>query len=274
MKLTAAVLCHPSSKDLIDRSAFEAADIGHFRIACGASRILDVDYSEASDFFPSYASWNSALFETSVILTIWEHADEMIGDGNIAVLHSDVTPHFDAGTTWSQINSWIDEHPTRSIGLVVPDYYSSTYEDWLIPESNPLNIDHDPMWLHAFDNNIFVWDFIKKYDFDIYQFALDTKPRMIYSHQFACSRAVFDNLGFRLYEIAHKIRLQDVGFWTAHMFERLIGLYLAKINPNPLITTAFWHHCSSKSGNLESMNLYGPRALKHYKIASRAITGK
>jgi len=269
--ISAVVLYHPSSRDLIPDHVLEHQNIKPIRISCGASKVAKAQYSESSDFSPSYATWNSALFETSVILTIWEHADALIQNNNVAILHSDVIPHFDPSDIWQKVDAWISEDPSRSVGLVVPQYFKSIYDDWLLPDTVPLTVEHDPMFKHAFDNNIYVWDFIKKYDYDIFEYAMDVKPRMIYSHQFACSRPVFDQLGQRLHNTAHKLRLHDIGLWTAHVFERLIGLYLSAINPQPIISTAFWHYCSSKSGNPESMNLYGPRPLKYYKICSRTI---
>lgn len=262
-------LCHPASADLLLNSAFKSKLVECIRVACGTTKVKKADFSEANDFFPSYASWNSALFETSVILTVWEHADELIGNNHVAVIHSDIKPHFGAAVTWRKLHNWLDEDKTRSVGLTVPAAYQEMFKDWEIPEDFPMTTKHDPMRLHAFDNKIYVWDYIKKYDPDIYDWAMDVLPRMIYSHQFACSRETFDYLGNRVMQVAHRLRLGDCGFWTPHMFERLIGLYLAQRNPKPILSTAFWHYASSGTFGPGEYNLYGPRALRYYKVATR-----
>lgn len=268
--IKAIMLCHPASKDLMPRSAFRSKKADCVRIACGTAKVKNSDYSESNDFFPTYASWNSALFETSVILTVWEHADQLIGDNHVAIIHSDIRPNYKPSQIWTKIEKWIKEDPERSIGLTVPASYMGLFDDWLIPDDFPITNKHDPMKLHAFDNNVYVWEFIKQYDYDIYEWAHDVNPRMIYSHQFACSRPVFDYLGNKLYDVAHRLRLQDAGFWTPHMFERLIGLYLAKKNPNPVLSTAFWHYASSGTFGPGDQSLYGPRALRFYKTHTRA----
>lgn len=264
------MLCHPQSKVLLNNSAFSSSKVNCIRISCGTTKIEGVNFSESNDFFPTYASWNSCLFETSTILTIWEHADQVIGDSHVAVIHSDIRPNFKSGQIWSKIEKWLDEQPNRSIGLTVPVSCMGMFDDWIVPDDFPLNVDYDPMKLNAFDNNIYVWEFIKKYDYDIFEWAMDVKPRMIYSHQFACTRGTFDYLGNRLYNVASQLRLEDVGLWTPHMFERLIGLYLAHRHPEPIISTAFWHYASSMLFGPGDHNLYGPRALRFYKIHTRA----
>lgn len=269
--IKSVILCHPASKDLLSRSVFRSKMVHPIRISCGTTSIKDVDYSESNDFFPTYASWNSALFETSVILTVWEHADQLIGDDNVMVMHSDIAPHFRPSKIWSKVERWIKDKPDRSIGITVPSSYVGLFEDWEIPLDFPITHMNDPMKLHAFDNGIYVWDFIKKYDYDTYEWAMDVNPRMIYSHQFACSRHVFDYLGHKLYDVACRLRLQDVGFWTPHVFERFIGLYLARMYSAPILSTAFWHYASSGTFGPGDQSLYGPRALKFYKTYTRAI---
>ena len=114
------MLCHPASKDLISKSAFDFENVDCVRISCGTSKVEGVDYSESNDFFPTYAPWNSTLFETSVILTVWEHADQLIGDNNVAIIHSDIKPNYKPSEIWSNIEKWIEEDPSRSVGLTVP----------------------------------------------------------------------------------------------------------------------------------------------------------
>jgi len=258
-------LCHPQSSRLLTKKAFNSKIVECKTISCGTTKIEDVDLSEANDFFPTCASWNSLLFETSVILTIWEHADQLIGDDHVAIMHSDNVMHFKAGETWKKIHKHLEDDPERAVGLAAQSSFSRVWKEWEIPGSFPLFPRTDPMNVHAFDNGIFVWDYIRKYDPDIYSWAMEKQPRMLYSHQFACSRKVFDLLGNYLHKIAQSLKLSDAGFWTPHMFERLIALFLARHNA-PILTTAFWHYGSSGAYGPGAHNLYGPRPLKYYKI--------
>ncbi len=266
--ITAGVLVHPQSADLIKRTAFNTKHCRGFRIACGTTRPDDIDYSEAGHFHPSYACWNASLFESSVILTCWEHADQLFGDDHVAIIHTDIEPHFKPAVIWKNVHEALDEKPMSSVALTMPVAYMGQYEDWEIPMDVPIVAKNDPMLLHAFGNNIHVWEYIKKYDRDIYDFAMDENPRMIYSHQFACTRETFDYLGNCMFKVAHRLRLQDCGLWTPHIFERLVALYLAK-RGEPIITAAFWHHASSGTFGPGEYNLYGPRAFKFYKVVSR-----
>jgi hypothetical protein len=266
--ITAAVLVHPQSADLIKRTAFNTKHSKGFRIACGTTRPDDIDFSEARDFHPSYSSWNSCLFESSVILTCWEHADKLFDNNHVAFIHTDIEPHFEPLIIWENVCEELDRNSLSSVALTMPTVYQGRFDEWELPEDIPMVAKNDPMLLHSFDNNIHVWDYIKRYDRDIYDFAMDANPRMIYSHQFACTRETFDYLGNCLYKISHRLKLQNVGLWTPHVFERLIALYLAK-RGKPIITTAFWHHASSGTFGPGEFNLYGPRAFKCYKIMSR-----
>lgn len=266
--IKAIILCHPQSKDLLSKKAFHSSLVTPIRIACGTTKPKGVDYYESNDFFPTYASWNSALFETSVILTTWEHADQLIGDDHVAIMHTDVTLHFRAGETWKRLHKSLESEPDRPIGLTVASAYQNMWDEWMVPDNAPFTPKFDPQKIHAFDNEIFVWDFIKKYDQDIHDWAMDTNPKLIYSHQFACTRPMFDQLGNRLYAVAHRLRLSDIGFWTPHMFERLIALYLAKLG-KPILTTAFWHYSSSGTFGPGEFSLYGPRAFRYYRVYTR-----
>jgi hypothetical protein len=227
------------------------------------------DLSESNDFYPTYASWNSALFETSVILTVWEHADQLIGDNDVAIIHSDITMHFKAAETWKRVNKWLRENGKRAVGLTAPSSATGIWDDWTIPNDVQYVPKHDPMLLHSFENGVHVWDYIKIYDPDIYTWAMDTQPRLIYSHQFACTRQTFDYLGSKLYQAAHRLRFQDVGLWTPHMFERLIALYLARYGGEPVLSTCFWHVSSSGASGPGKLNLYGPRPRRFFRIRTR-----
>ncbi len=267
--IQAFCLCHPQSVDLLPRTAYNTKHARIRRISCGTTRMDKVDFSEAGDFHPTYAPWNSSLFETSVILTIWEHAKELVGDDDVAILHSDIGLHFKPAETWRQVAKWLREKPGRAVGLTAPASANGLWDGWEIPKEVPYIPNYDPMKLHSFDHGIRVWDIIKQYDPDIHEWAMDTQPRLVYSHQFACSRTAFDALGSRLYGVAQKLRLRDTGFWTPHMFERLIALYLAKHGGEPILSTCFWHYSSSGAFGPGQLSLYGPRPRKYYRLMTR-----
>jgi len=272
--IRAIVLMHPQSADLLPKDVFKSKLVKSIGISCGASKVPGADLSEAADFFPTYASWNSALFETSIILTVWEHADNLISNDHVAFLHTDIRPHFKASEIWSKIHKQLDAEPDSSLALTAPLGYQGLWNDWLVRESAKLIPKNDPYKIHCFDNGIFVWDIIKKYDPDIYEWAFDTQPNMIYSHQFACSRSTLNYLGNKLTSVVSKLRLTDVGFWTPHVFERLIALYLA-YKGRPILTTAFWHYQSSGVYGPGHHNLYGPRPIRYYKVKSnRTVIGE
>lgn len=268
MSTTGFVLCHPQSIDLLPHKK-KNKHVNILRISCGTTKIDAADLSESNDFFPTYASWNSALFETSVILTIWEHAEQLFGQNNIAILHSDITPHFDHVSIWKQTNKWLSENKKRAVGLTAPVSASHAWDDWTVPKDVKYVPSHDPMLLHSFDYNVHVWDHIKKYDYEIYSWAMDTQPRLIYSHQFACTRPAFDNLGHKLYSIVHRLQLQDIGLWTPHVFERLIALYLAQYGGEPILSTCYWHVSSSGASGPGELSLYGPRPRRYYSISTK-----
>ena len=267
------MLLHPQSVDLLPKKAFNTKFVDCIRISCGATRNKNSDFSEAGDFSPTYATWNSALFETSMILTVWEHANELIGDNHVAIIHSDVELHFKAAETWKKLNKALDDNPTSSIALTIPIAYQGLWDDWLVPNNAMLTPDNDPYKIHCFDNKIHVWDLIKECDPEIYDWAFDTQPKMIYSHQFACSRETFEYLGNRLYNIASRMRLRDIGLWTPHVFERLIALYLAHYG-EPILTTAFFHYQSSGVYGPGDHSLYGPRPLRFYHTVTKASNCK
>lgn len=256
--ISAFMLLHPASQDLCPRSAFRSKHVTLRKIACGTTRPKKAELFEATDFQPNYSSLNSAIFETSVILTVSEHADRLIGTSNVAFVHSDITPRFSA--IWSRISTILKDGNT-SVGLTTP--YSSG--DFVIQDSDVLKPDLDPLFGTTFDWYVDVWESIKRIDPDIYQFAFDVRPQLIYSHQFACSRLIFDRLCDSLRSVLRCMRLCDVGLWTPHVFERLIALYLAKHSDRVVLTTAFWHRMSSKSTG-DNAGLYGLRSFKYIKI--------
>ncbi len=271
MTISAVTLYHPQSHNLLNKSVFDSDVVKQIKIACGTTKVDGVDFYESNDFFPTYASWNSALFETSVILTVWEHLDELVGDNDVAILHSDVTMHYDCNTTWSTINSLLADNTNKAIGLTVNSNLSSLWKDVLIPDTSMYIPRNDPMNLHDFDCNISVWKYLKEYDSDIYEWAMDTQPRLVYSHQFCCSKDTFNKFGYMLYKTASNFRLGDVGLWTPHVFERLVALYLARIGGDPILTTCFWHHSSSSSVGSGDLSLYGSRPRKYYKTVPKIL---
>lgn len=267
--IKAILLMHPQSADLLPRNVFRSKLVQSISISCGASKVKEADLSEAADFFPTYASWNSSLFETSIILTVWEHASTLIGDNHVAFMHTDIRPHFSAPDIWRRVAKQLNEHPDSSIALTAPIAYQGLWPDWIVKDEADLIPKNDPYKIHCFDNGIFVWDIIREYDPDVYDWAFDTQPKMIYSHQFACTRSTLDYLGGKLSDVVSRLKLRDVGFWTPHVFERLIALYLARRGA-PMLTTAFWHYQSSGIYGPGDHNLYGPRPIRYYKISSNA----
>lgn len=272
MSIIAIELMHPQSADLLPQSAFDVTDIKYIKIACGTSKISTADLSESNDFFPTYASYNSALFETSVILTVWEHYDELIGDNDITIMHSDITLHYDPHIIWSNIKLWLSTNRNRAIGITASTNFTTIWKDNLVPDTSHFIPKNDPMLLHDFDCGVSVWDYLKKCDYDIYEWAMDTQPRLIYSHQFCCSKDTYNKLGILLYKVVSKLRFGDVGLWTPHVFERLIALYLAKIGGDPILSTCFWHHSSSGAVGPGTLSLYGPRPRKYYKVKPKYLT--
>jgi len=264
------MLMHPQSAILAGKSAFRSKYVSLKKISCGTTKVKGSDLSEAADFHPTYASLNSCLFETSVILTLWEHAEELLGDDHIAILHSDVSIKGKSGETWRRLNKSLDENPDRPIALTIPNTFDALWKDWIVPDNHMLRPKYDPYNIHCFDNGIFVCELIKKYDSDLYEWAFDTQPEMIYAHQFACTKKAFNSLGANLYKIVESLRLRDVGFWTPHMFERMIALYLAR-QGEPMLTTAFLHYQSSGVYGPGDHSLYGPRPLKYYHTIGKAI---
>lgn len=247
MPLTTFVLCHQSTKDTLDRKCL----YNHIDIACGMSKIKNM-LSESSDFYPTYASWNSILFESSVILTISEHL-ESITYNNIAILHSDTTAKD------IYLLEEIEKEVSRgcSVGITVPPNYNGNHH----------RIHDDPMMIHPFDSGVYVWDYIKKYDSKLHQWAIDNNPDMIWAHQFACQQSTLKALGAYLRKIASKLILADCGLWTPHMFERMIGVWLA-MHTEVVLIPAFTHHGSSSVFGQGELNLYGVRPRRYYNVRS------
>ena len=229
MTISAVVLCHPQSVNLLPDNTFNSNLVRCHKIACGTTKVDCANLSESNDFFPTYASLNSILFETSVILTVWEHYDELIGDDSIAILHSDITPRYDSSILWSKLENWLGDNSNRAIGLTVNRNLEQFVVGDQLSNSSFYIPQNDPMHKHDFDCSISVWDYVKDLDYQIYCWAMDTQPLLIYSHQFCCSKKTFNILGAKLMDAVNRLKFGDCGLWTPHVFERLIALYLAYI---------------------------------------------
>ena len=263
-KIDVFVLKHPQSPDLIEQKWFDDESVRMRTISCGSS-ICKADLSEAKDFWPNYASWNSALFETSVILTIWEHISQLTKAHYVAVLHSDITMHRSGKDatllTWHTVNNMLDNGVP--LGLTVHQGLAGGLRNTIAPVRLDYRPSNDPMFLNRFDNNISIWECIKKADQDLYDWALSTQPLMIYAHQFCCSISHFMQLGERLKAVASNMRLSDIGLWTPHVFERLVALNLARIGNGSNLCAAFLHHQSS------AHDLYGCRGFRYYNTKGK-----
>lgn len=255
------ILQHPQSPDIITNKLDGDTRCTIHKIACGTSRVGTAHFSESGDFNPNFASLNSCLFESSVILTVWEHLDELVKSDSVAILHTDVEKNYVDEEVWDVISSYTRTH---SIGLTMPLDHTGLFKDHLLADSSKLRFSNDPYHKHSFDYGIDVWGIVRKIDKELYEWANKENPIMIYSHQFACSKKVFDRLGTNLYKALSRINLADVGLWVPHVFERLIALYLAKFG-YIRITDYFKHYGSSGSGN-GNLKLYGPREYKYFKL--------
>lgn len=245
---------------LFNSNDYQIDGVEFIKISCGTSKVLDVDLSEANDFYPTYASLNSALFESSVILTVWKHADELLGDSDVMFLHTDIMPNHDMTAIFDNVKANIKDH---NIGMTISCEHKKIFPSLNIANHPIFTIDSDSMMSCEFDSGINVWDLINRYDYEAFQYVMNNKPQMIYSHQFACNREEFDRLGTKLNAVVEKMKFSDVGLWTPHVFERLIGIYLSH---NALLTSSFMHYASSSGVGSGDHKLYGPRPRKYYKI--------
>ena len=262
---------HPSTYDCLDMSVFKNDSVRARRIACGMTKPKEFDLSEVSDFFPSYASLNSSIFESSIILTVWEHIETLCKGNYIGFLHTDIKPFFNIKVLWKNL---LDDLAcgTTSLGVSFPSEYESAQQsEWLLKEEYILRPSIDPMFHNRFDLEKSIWDIIKRIDADIYEFAMSKNPDMIYSHMFMTSMNTFDKLGMRLRHALEKLSAAELGLWTPHLFERLVGLYLANIS-NVKNVCAFTHYAGSSPLKPSAFALYGSRAYKHYKTSRKIFT--
>lgn len=260
------MLHHPNSLNLIRLKDFRSRRVKITHLNCGFTHSFKPGYRE-SDFFPGYASYNSILFESSCILTLWEHQDALFDDGPVMILHTDITPKFRVAETLDYIENLGDRF---AVGLTIPSYHADRFDSLEISDVDQFRYKIDPWHLMNFDGIIDVWELVKIIDPEAWEFAENTNPVMIYSHQFAVSRDVFDKLGYQLCQIATQLRLGQCGLWTPHVFERIIAIRLAMMS-NPVLLAAFSHQSSSGPKGEGSLTLYGPRTYKYLRIKSRMM---
>lgn len=254
-------LHHQNSKVTMDFNLIpENFNVIHLNV--GINNSYPNGLKESTDFFPNYACYNSVLFETSAVLTIWEHADSLFVPGPIIISHTDVTQRF----TFEELLS-LTHNGTYSIGTTIPSYVVDEYDE-LVIDPTKYTYRLDPWHIADFDGRLDVWGLINTLDPEAAEFALDVDPFMIYSHQFCVDRKTFDALGFALSKAVIPMRLEQCGLWTAHICERLVAIRLAMLN-TPILTSMFSHLSSSGPKGPGDLTLYGPRAYKHFRMFSR-----
>lgn len=192
-------------------------------------------YIAGTDFYPTYSAWGSMIGNVSTILTVWEHADQLVGNDFVAFLDGRSRMNKAAVDTWPILIDMVDED--TSLGIASYNCFNGL-NDLILPDDFRY---FDAFLNNAFDVNTYVWDMIKKYDLEAYEFAAESKPRIIMNNQFMCTRQVFDVLGYKLLLVIEKMRVRDVGMWTKKFVERLLGIYLAQLTVS-VYTTAFWYH--------------------------------
>lgn len=264
------IICHPSAYDCLDDKALSHANVSYKRIACGLSKPAKYDLSEAADFFPSYASLNSSIFESSVILTIWEHIESISKGDYVGFLHTDIMPNTAHKKLWPKIFKSLDKDKT-SLGVSYPiDFDKRILNNWELDDDLVLRPSVDPMMRNWFDLEHSIWQIIRRLDPSIYEFAISKNPDMIYSHMFITSRKNFNILGSKLRRILDKLKAGELGLWTPHLFERLVGLYLAEISTVKNVC-AFKHYAGSSPLKPGSYSLYGTMAYRYFKTSRKVF---
>lgn len=259
-------LHHPNSAKTFRLKDFRSRRVNITHLNCGFTNGYKNGYRE-SDFFPGYASFNSILFETSCILTMWEHADQLFQDGPVMILHTDITPMVRVADLLDYLEGLKTDYVA---GLTVPSYHADEYEDMLIPDTNKYRASVDPWRSQNFDGIVDIWELVRMIDPDAWEFAQDTDPIMIYSHQFVASRPLFDELGYHLCQTVTQLKLGQCGLWTPHVFERILAIRLAML-ARPRLLAAFSHQSSSGPKGEGALTLYGPRAYKYLRLKSRVM---
>lgn len=259
-------LHHPNSAKTFRLKDFRSRRVNITHLNCGYTSGYKNGYREA-DFFPGYAPFNSILFETSCILTLWEHADHLFDDSPVMILHTDITPMFRV----ADVLDFLDEQTgDYAVGLTIPSYNADQYDQLLIEDTDKFRASVDPWKSQHFDGIVDIWELVRIIDPDAWEFAMDTDPVMIYSHQFVATKKVFYELGYHLCQTVTQLKLGQCGLWSPHVFERIIAIRLAML-ARPILLAAFSHQSSSGPKGDGALTLYGPRAYKYLKLKSRVM---
>lgn len=264
-------LAHTSTHNCLDMDIFNDQYVNAKTIACGFTKPDKYDLSEVSDFFPSYASLNSSVFESSVILTIWEHVETLCKGTHIGFVHTDIMPFYKKEELWSRIESELTI-PECTLGISFPTNCTESQTGvWELKDNFVLRPSKDPMLHNRFDPEKSIWDVIKRVDPNIYEFALSKDPPMLYSHMFITSMKNFGKLGFKLKNVLERLSAIELGLWTPHLFERLVGLYLTEISDVKNVC-AFEHLAGSSPLKPSTFALYGTRNYKYFKNSRKIFS--
>jgi hypothetical protein len=230
-------------------------DLDFVQINGGMNKIDGV-LTEAYDFLPNYSSLNSVLFESSIILTSWTHRDQLFSSGLVGFIHDDIikTDYFD------ECLSIIRSGPPTSSAYGITTPYGVDCSTADVTEDPFFLCDNDPWRFMPFDGLVDIWDIIKQYDPQSYEFANDENNPMAYGHQFICTSDVFQKLGHHLKWVLSRITLSDVGLWIPHVFERIIAIRLFMYASESFrLLNMYTHNLSSGNG---PSRLYGTREHK------------
>jgi len=258
--LNIVFLHHPNSQNLLKLRDFRSRKIQIEHLNCGFTNSYKEGLRE-SDLFPSYCSYNTILFETSCILSVWEHANEIFQDGPVVILHTDIIPRF----PFSKTIDYLSGLDSFACGLTIPEHHHS--DTLVVGNVDDYRASLDPWRTGRFDGLVDIWDLIRTVDKQAWEFAHDHDPVMIYGHQFAVSRDIFDKVAKDIANIVLKLRLGQCGLWTPHVFERLWAIRFA-MQTDPMLLSSFAHKLSSGSGDSD-LQLYGHKSYKFMKLRSR-----
>lgn len=259
--LNIVFLHHPHSLNLIRYKDFRSRRINKIHLNCGFTNSFR-DGIRESDLFPSYASHNSILFETSCILSVWEHVDEMLIDGPIAFLHTDIIPQHNI----IDVIEFISNIESFACGLVIPEHHD-VGDSLQINNTDFYRYSMDPWHITKFDGIVDIIDLLRIVDSEAWEFANDTNPIMIYGHQFAVSRNIFNKVSLDIANIVSRMRIGQCGLWTPHVFERIWAIRFA-MEIEPILLSAFSHKLSSGSRESDTQH-YGIRPFKYMRTKSR-----
>jgi hypothetical protein len=260
--LNLVFLHHPHSPYLIKKFDFRSNRIKQLHLSCGYTNSKKSSLREC-DLFPNYASYNSILFETSCILSVWEHLPEMFPTGNIAFLHTDVIRRFN----FLEILNRMPGNDEFAFGLTIPESHTEFVKSFEIENEDNYRYSLDPWHASKFDGVVDILELLRIIDAESWEFANDTNPIMIYGHQFAVSRRIFEEVAYEIAGIVNNLRLGQCGIWTPHVFERIWAIRLA-MKVRPTLFSPLIHKLNSGSTKSSNQN-YGIRSFKYLKMRSR-----